>query len=274
LLCFFVGLSLQLRMSMERISESLAEKTDVEVDLDHSPFRGERLDHIIAQIPRRIAQSAATGMRGEHRRLTRGEHIDEHFVGDMRYVHDHSQPVHFADHLFAEGGQPVMNASVRRRICPFDVHIVSKRHISDAERGVCPQGLQAAVNHLAAFDRQKNGNSPIEMGLPDLSHFPNEPKIFGMTGHFPTNGIDLAKRTFDGLRAGYFARLPNRKKNRSDSAIAHSRDVNAPVAMARRQVKMIEYDALRGVYMRVHNHRPKMKVTRFYGASRRLIFTR
>jgi len=246
----------------------------VEVDLDNAPFCSERSDHIIAQIPRRIAQSAATGMRGENRSLTLREYIAEHFVGDMRYVHDHSKAVHFPDYLLAKSSQAIVDASIRCRIGPFDVHVVGQSHIFDAERSEGAQCLEAAVNHLPAFDRQKDCNSSIQTGLPNLVQGLNEYDILTMKGHFATDGIDLTQRAFDGLRTGYCARLPNRKENRSDSAAAHSRNIDAAVPVAHRQIKMVENDALSGVYMCIDNDGPEMKIARFPGALRHLIFAR
>ena len=72
------------------------------VDLDHAAFGGERFDHVVGHVARRVAEGAAGGVRGDHGRFADGQHVGESFVGDVRDVDHHAQAVHFADDFLAE----------------------------------------------------------------------------------------------------------------------------------------------------------------------------
>src|SRR5215470_19915206 len=79
--------------------------------------------------------------------------------------------------------------------------------------------------------------------------------------------IDLIQSALHGLRPGNFAGHPDGKENRGKIALAHARDVDTAVAIPRPQIKLAVEETLRGVVVRIHYDRRKMKLFSSIGNS-------
>ncbi len=146
----------------------LVEKSHVIVDLNYSAFRSQVFHHLVRHVARCIADRAARGVRSKRRRLARFQDVVERLVTDVRNVHDHSEPVHFPNDILAEIRQPVVHGLVRRRIRPFIVAAVRKRHVANPQRRITPQHAEIRIDHVPALDSHQCGNLPLLAGFTNL----------------------------------------------------------------------------------------------------------
>jgi len=166
------------------------------------------------------------------------------------------------DNVLAESSQTIVGGLIRRGIGPFDVRIVGERHIFDAEGEVGAQRVQTAVNHLSSFQCQEDCDFSLPAGAPNIVGGFSEHQVLGMPRYLPEDSVDLRESAFNRRRPRDFAGLPNRKKNRSDSAGPHAGNIDAAVFVAPRQIEIIENEALCGVDMRIDHDRAEMKIAR------------
>ena len=74
------------------------------------------------------------------------------------------------------------------------------------------------------------------------------------------HSVDLGQGFFHRFGSGDSAGDPDRKENRAEVALAHARNIDAAVGVARSEVEVIVKQALRGVVMRIDNDGRPMKL--------------
>ena len=81
-----------------------------------------------------------------------------------------------------------------------------------------------------------------------------------MFAHLIAHRIDLIERVLHRLGSGDFARHPDRKENRAESALLHARNVDAARRVARAEVEIAVHQALGRVVVSIHHDRVKMQL--------------
>ena len=130
-----------------------------------------------------------------------------------------------------------MNRFVRRRIGPFIVPTVRKRHVAHAERSIRAQHAEVAGNHVAAFDAHQRGDSFVLVRLTNLIHGRREHEFLRVPSHLFADSVNLVQRFLNRGWTGHFARYPDGKENRTQSAFAHAWNINAARVLTHAQIE-------------------------------------
>jgi len=233
------------------VAEFLAQKADVVINLDDAAVFGEVADHVIGHVAGGAAEGAAGGMGSEDRSFRSGENVVKSFVADVRDVHDDAEAIHFADDILAEIGEAVVLGLVRGGIGPIGVAGVGEGHVANTEGGEGTKDGEIIAHHVAAFNADEGGDFVLGVGGADLVGGGGEDEIVGMLADGFADGVDLIESLLDGLRAGDLAGNPDGEEESGETAIAHARDVNAAVGVARAEIEFGIEETLGGVVVGV-----------------------
>src|SRR6266436_9461796 len=146
------------RNSREGSSVFLAQIISLVVDLDHSAFCRQHLDHVVAHIPRMIRNGANRRVRSNQWHPADFQGVVKSLVGNVGDVHQHALAVHFADHLLAEMGKSVVRRLVGGRVRPLVIVKMRERHIAHSERAVDAYHSNVIANHVATLYAHEDGN--------------------------------------------------------------------------------------------------------------------
>ena len=138
---------------------------------------------------------------------------------------------------------------------------MSERHVADAVRGEFLQDAEIAVDHVAAFDGEQDGDFLLCVGGADLVGGCGEPKIVGMLVHLSVDGLDLFLRAFDGDRTSDFAGHPTAKKT-APTPPSFMRGMSTLPFCFAGEVEVGVDEALSGVGVGVDDKLGEMELTR------------
>ena len=201
-------------------------------------------------------------MRSDHRRFADGQHVVKSFVRHVRDVHHHPQAIHFAHHLLAEIGQPVVRGLVRGSIRPIRVHRMSQRHVTHAQREELVQVRERVVDHVPALDAHQHGDFTSGLRAANFLGGGAQHQVIRVPQHSFAHRCNLIERALHRRRPGDRPRNPYREKNRAEPAFAHARDVHAAVRVPHTEIEFRIQQPLRGVVVRIHHNGLRMQFAR------------
>src|ERR1700738_924344 len=183
-------------------------------------------------------------MGREQRGFADFESVVEGFVADVGNVHHHAEAVHFADDLFAEIAEPVVNRFVGGGVGPLHIAAVRQRHVTHAQCDIVPENAEIARNHVAALDAEQSSDLAFLTGLANLGSSSSENQVAWMLAHLFANSVNLIEGALDGFRTGDLARHPNGKENGAESAFLHARDINTAARIGGSEIAVAMAKAL------------------------------
>jgi small ligand-binding sensory domain FIST len=163
---------------------------------------GQPGQHLVGHIPRVVADRAGAGMREDHRGRGDVQGVAHRGRRGVRQVDQHADPLHLADHVAAEVGQPAGRRLVGGRVGPADVRVVGERHIPHAQRVQHPQRAERARDRVAALGAEQRGDPA---GREDPLHVgggQRELQRPGIAGDHRAGQVDLLEHRGDRLVAG------------------------------------------------------------------------
>ena len=185
------------------------------------------------------------------------------FVADVGDVDHHAEAIHFGDDLLAEGAEAVVGGLVGGGVGPFAVAAVGERHVADAVGGKFSQDAEVAVDHVAAFDGEQDGDFLLRAGGADSVGGGGEGEIVGVLVDLRVDGVDLFLRALDGDRTADFAGHPDGEEYGADAAFFHARNVYASLFVARGEIEVAVDEALGGVGVSVDDDAGEMELAGF-----------
>src|SRR6267142_2791868 len=171
----------------------LAEIISLVVDLHDSALGSQRLDHVVGHVARVIRNGAHGRMRGDERHVADFERIVKRLVRNVRNVHEHSLPVHFADHFLAEIRQAVMRRLVGGGVRPLIIVEVGERHVAYAQACVVADHVNVVADHVAAFHAHEDGDLALRVGAADLLRGGGQCKVLAMLLDVLTDDVNLVE---------------------------------------------------------------------------------
>ena len=183
------------------------------------------LQNVVRHIAQVMAERAGRGMGENHRGLGNLQRRPHRFIGDVRQVHQHAQPIHLAHHLLAKRRQAMMHGRVGGGIGPVVVLHVGQRHVARAQ-GVGPaQNPQRIPDGMTAFHADQRRDLPLAMNADNVVRRPRQFKVIGIARNHAMNQVDLFQHGHD--RVGLVRHVGN--VNRPELAAhmpgAQARDV-------------------------------------------------
>ena len=210
----------------------LAEKAYVIIDLHDPAVFGQGANHVVGHIARHVAQRAAGGVRSDHRSTGDGQRVIKSLVGHVGDIHHHAQAVHFANHVFAEGCQPIVRRLIGGRVGPLVVYAMGQGHVAHAQRSEGAQHAQVAGDHVTAFHAHERGNFALRFSAVNVGDGGGQDQIFGVQANGFSHGVNLIERALHRFGAGDRPGYPNRKEHAVQSALAHARDIELALRVA------------------------------------------
>ena len=140
------------------VGEFVRQEDRVEINLDHSPLVGYRLDEFVRQVPAVAGQSLAAGMSRYNGSLGVIEAVTHGVIGAMRNVYDHSKAVHFRNHLLAEGAEASPAVVACAGIADVIVPVVGEGQVAYALLVIIPELVQRAADWRTVLHTYKYGN--------------------------------------------------------------------------------------------------------------------
>ena len=119
---------------------------------------GQPGQHVVGYIARAVGDRLGAGVREDHRGLGHIQRIVHRGNRNMRQVYQHAEPLHLADHVPPELGQPAGLRLVGGRVGPAGVGVVGQRQVPDAERVEHPQHAERTGDGVAAFGAEQRGH--------------------------------------------------------------------------------------------------------------------
>src|SRR5882724_4288037 len=224
------------------------------VDLNDSALGSQRLDHVVGHVARVIRNGAHGRMRRDERQPADFQRIVKRLVRNVRNVHEHPLPVHFADHFLAEIRQAIMRRLVRRRVCPLVIVEMRQRHVAHAQARVIADHVNVVADHVAAFHAHENSNLALRVGAADLLRGGGQHQVLAMLLDVLTDDINLVESLL-------YRRWPenspgneNGEKLSVQAAFAHPRYVDMAFLIAFAKIELAGQHALRRVRMRIENN--------------------
>ncbi len=184
---------------------------------------GERL---VGEVGGVGAQGAGRGAGAQDRRLGDRDGAADGGRGGAREVGQHAEPVHLADHLLAEPGQPRL-ARPGRTGEGEHAQAQGVQHAQDADR---------VVERGCGGGPEDDGDPSAVAGVGDLPGGARETQPLGMApGHRPDQ-VELFQGGADGPVTGEALRQMQRPEQRADVAAPHPGHIGVDGALAELQV--------------------------------------
>ena len=159
-----------------------------------------------------------------------GQHVEESLVGDVRDVHHHAQPVHLADHLLPEVGEPVVLRRLARAVGPRRVVGVGQGEIPRSHLEERPQDREIGIDGIAALDAHQDRDVPTPPRVEDPGRRRGQFQVARVLGGLLAHGVDLLQRAADRFGGGVAVAIgPDGKEDAGDMAGAHARNIDLPV---------------------------------------------
>src|SRR5580658_2288172 len=180
----------------------------------------------------------------------------------MRNIDHHSLAVHFADDVFAEIGESVVDGFVGGRIRPLVVVKVGKSHVADAEIGENAHHADIVADHVAALNAHKRGDFALRVSAAHVIGGDGEHDVVRIFPDVFADGVDLIEGFFDGGRAGDASVDPDGKEDGVHAAFLHVRNVDVAGGVLLAEVVVWREEALRGVIVRVEHDGREVQLMR------------
>jgi hypothetical protein len=155
----------------------------------------------------------------------------------VRQVDEHADPLHLADHVPAEPGQPAGLRLVGGRIGPADVGIVSQGQVPHAERVQRPEHAERSGDRMAAFGAEQRGHPA---GGEDLFHVvrgQRDPERLRVAHDHPAGQVDLLEHGRNSTVTGQRGRHVDGPELRPDTAGREPGQVGVQIPGRRLQVE-------------------------------------
>src|SRR6266403_2861303 len=227
----------------------LAEIISLIVDLNDSALGSQRLDHVVGHIARVIRNGANGRMRGDERHFADFQRIVKRLVGNVRNVHEHSLPVHFADHFLAEIRQAVMRRLVGRGVRPLVIVEMRERHVAHAESRVIADHVHIVPDHVATFHAHEDGNLALRAGAAALLRSGGQHQVLAVSLDVLADDVNLIESLLYRRRPENSPRNENGEKLRVQAAFTHARYVDVAFRIPFPEIEVTGQHALRCVRM-------------------------
>ena len=147
-----------------------AEIAPGENDADHAVRVGDRADLFVVDVAPERIRGVDACMADDDRAGGKPRRIQERFAADVSEVHDHADPVHFADHLLAEIGERLVavgaDASAgRAQLIPGEM---AESEGADAGLRKGAHVFNASFEVVAALDSEQRGDSSFAFRAADV----------------------------------------------------------------------------------------------------------
>jgi hypothetical protein len=127
-----------------------------------------------------------------------------------------------------------------------------------------------AVDEVAAFDSQENGDSPGRARVVNLLGRGGQREIIRMNFNLTPDCVDLSERLPDGFRTGDRTGRPNSEKDRAYSALPQTWNIHRAFGLSGSQVEAINQQTLGCIDVRIYDERVEMEITRLLGENYRV----
>ena len=204
-----------------------------EVHLHHAAVFGDRAQHVVGHVARRVDQRAGRRVRRDDGSFGGGDCVPERLVGDVRDVDHHAQAVHLEHNLLAEIGEAVVVldlgvVDVAGGVGPFVGVRPGERHVAHAEPVVIAQQVHVVLDRVAAFDAHERGEFVLAMGALDVGHGEGHHHAVGMMRRLLVDGIDEIERVAGEVALVSIGVDPDGKELRAEVAAAGFVEADVP----------------------------------------------
>ena len=189
------------------------------VTMHTPPLPASAAEHVVGDVARVVADGARRAVAEDHGRGRHVERVAHHVGGDVREVDEHADPVHLADHVAAEVGEPAEHRLVGGGVGPGHVLVVGQRHVAHAERVHHPQRAERGVDRVAALhaDQRRDPAAGAWRRRP-RSAVRHSARSSGNAVDEAVHEVDLLERRGDRLVAGERAGHEHRPELAGDAA--------------------------------------------------------
>ena len=187
---------------------TLREVVAVEVDLEGAAVGGEGADHVVGEVAGVVGDGAGGGMGGDDGGGGGLDNVEEGLVGGVGDVDHHAEAVHFADDVFAEGGEAVVVGDfgvvdVALGVGPVVGVEVGEGHVADAEGVILAEEAEGVFDGVAALDAHEGGDLALGAGAEDVVGGGSEDEVAGVGGEdVGADGVDHLEGAVGGVVAG------------------------------------------------------------------------
>ena len=90
-------------------------------------------------------------MAEDDRSLRDIQHVMHRGLADMAQIHQHTDAVHFMDHIFTKAGKSIVLWRISCAVCPGCIERMGERHIARTKLIHLAQHRQARADGMATF---------------------------------------------------------------------------------------------------------------------------
>ncbi len=145
------------------------DEAGVEVNHDEASSGGDGANLVVGQVAGDVGEGAGGGVGGDDGGAGGGEHVGKGLVGDVGYVDDHPEGVHFVDDFATEGGQtPGARGEGAGRLRPVVGVGPGEGDRTDAEAIEGAEEGQVAADGMAPFEGEDDGELSGGVGCADV----------------------------------------------------------------------------------------------------------
>jgi hypothetical protein len=141
-----------------------------------------------------IGNSSSRRVRKDHRSRCDPQGILHGFIGDVRQVDQHPQPIHFPYDFFAERSQAAVLGIVGRGVGPSESVRVRQRHVSRTHRMQATQVFDRIFDTVASFDTDQRCDFARFLDANDIVGSPSRLEYVGVAFDHRADQFDLLDR--------------------------------------------------------------------------------